>query len=129
MKSMDRQIDIQKKMIQMKSELDYLSGFEDLILTILYRIDGIPILTQYGGQISSEILSLSSWIKDIITKISHELREGIDNVTYHKNDYPIIFNAAGRSAILVAVLDPLANLGMLSMETARISYKLKDIIN
>lgn len=110
-------------------ELEYLAEFSDVDAVILFRLDGKVLNASYSSQRSQRMLVIGSWVKDIISKTMEELRNGSQSVKYDKDigekePTPVYFYRAGNSSILVTILDPRVNTGLMEIEMSRTSRLL-----
>ena len=116
------------------SEISHLFAFNDVQATLLFRLDGRVLTSQYETESSSTVLSIIKWIKEIIYKTKEELRRGARSIKYDKNigdnkTIPVYFFLAGSSSILVTILSPSANTGLMEIEMSRTAKRLGMVIN
>ncbi len=105
-------------------EIKYLADFSDVDAVILFRLDGKVLNAFYSHQRSQRLLVIGSWVKNIISKTMEELRNGSQSVKYDKDigekePTPVYFYLAGNSSILVTILDPRVNTGLMEIEMSR----------
>ncbi len=115
-------------------ELDYLVNFEDVHAVILFRLDGKVLESRYETGTSQDLLIVTSWVKNIISKTTEELRRGSRSVKYEKEisikkTITVYFYRAGNSSILVTFLRARANTGLMEIEMNRTSKRLGLIID
>ena len=116
------------------SELTYLSEYEDVIAILLFRLDGQVLKTRHPEKFSKNLLIISSWVKNIISKTMEELQSGSRSIKYNKMIteriiVPVYFYLAGRSSILVIVLQSKANTGLMEIEMSRSAKRIGLIID
>ena len=116
------------------SEIRHLFVFDAVDATLLFRLDWRVLTSQYETESSSTILSIIKWIKDIIYKTKEELRRGARSIRYDKHiggnkTIPVYFYCVGNSAILVTILSPTANTGLMEIEMSRTAKRLGMIID
>ena len=114
---------------EIDSEFDYLMNFEDITVSFLYRIDGLNLSTHFSKQPTVNLLPIITWTKSVIGKISSELSTGFSSIKYSNQGQCIYFYRAGKTAILVAILSPYANLGLMEMEINRVATRVGKIID
>ncbi|MHA1330016.1 MAG: hypothetical protein ACTSR2_02955 [Candidatus Hodarchaeales archaeon] len=119
---------VQKAIKDLNREISYLNTFSDILVVILYRIDGLLIKSSYPKKPSHNLLSILLWISKTISKINQELKRNIDSIKYLNNGIPVFFYKAGESAILATVVDPYSNYGLLQMELAKTADNIGKII-
>ncbi|WP_455143699.1 hypothetical protein [Candidatus Hodarchaeum mangrovi] len=115
-------------------ELSYLSEYEDVIAILLFRLDGQVLKTRHPEKFSPNLLIISSWVKSIISKTMEELQSGSRSIKYNKMitesiRVPVYFYLAGRSSILVIVLQSKANTGLMEIEMSRSAKRIGLIID
>ncbi len=116
------------------NEIHHLFTFNDVQATILFRLDGRVLASQYETESSTAILSIIKWIKDIISKTKEELKRGARSIKYDKRigintTIPVYFFRVGKSSILVTILTPRANTGLMEIEISRTAKRLGLIID
>ena len=116
------------------SEIQHLFTFNDVMATLLFRLDGRVLTSQYETESSSTILSIIKSIKDIIYKTKEELSRGARSIKYDKrtgknNTIPVYFYRVGNSSILVTILSTRANTGLMEIEMSRTARRLGMIID
>jgi len=116
------------------SELSYLSEYEDVIAILLFRLDGQVLKTRHPEKFSPNLLIISIWVKNIISKTMEELQSGSRSIKYNKMitesiTVPVYFYLAGRSSILVTVLQSKANTGLMEIEMSRCAKRIGLIID
>jgi predicted regulator of Ras-like GTPase activity (Roadblock/LC7/MglB family) len=115
-------------------EIEYLANFSDVDATLLFRLDGKVLNAFYGHQSSQRLLIIIDWVKDIISKTMEQLRNGSQSVKYDKDigekePTPVYFYRAGNSSILVTILDPRVNTGLMEIEMSRTARLLGWVID
>ncbi|MFX1505447.1 MAG: hypothetical protein ACFFDC_04950 [Promethearchaeota archaeon] len=115
-------------------EIEHLSKFDDVKAVLLFRVDGRVLESQYKEEASETVLIVVSWVRNIISKTTEELQRGSRSVKYDKEinlkmTIPVYFYLAGRSSILVTLLDSKANSGLMEIEMSRTAKRLGWIID
>ena len=115
-------------------EIEHLAKFDDAKAVLLFRMDGWVLESQYKEEVSETVLIVVSWVRNIISKTTEELQRGSRSVKYDKEinpkmTIPVYFYLAGRSSILVTLLDSKANSGLMEIEMSRTAKRLGWIID
>jgi predicted regulator of Ras-like GTPase activity (Roadblock/LC7/MglB family) len=115
-------------------EIEHLAKFDDVKAVLLFRVDGRVLESQYKEEISETVLIVVSWVRNIISKTTEELQRGSRSVKYDKEinpkvTIPVYFYLAGRSSILVTLLNSKANSGLMEIEMSRTAKRLGWIID
>ncbi|UCG90627.1 MAG: hypothetical protein JSU57_02545 [Candidatus Heimdallarchaeota archaeon] len=115
-------------------ELTYLADFADVQAVILFRLDGKVIKSQYRSEASQNLLIIIKWVKNIISKTMEELQAGSQSIKYdkeikEKEAIPVYFFCAGKTSIVVTILTPIANTGLMEIEMSRNARRLGEIID
>jgi predicted regulator of Ras-like GTPase activity (Roadblock/LC7/MglB family) len=115
-------------------EIEHLAKFDDVHAVLLFRVDGRVLESQYKEDASETTLIVVSWVRNIISKTTDELQRGSRSVKYDKEinprmTIPVYFYLAGRSSILVTLLDSKANSGLMEIEISRTAKRLGWIID
>ncbi|MFX1515008.1 MAG: hypothetical protein ACFFC6_01780 [Promethearchaeota archaeon] len=115
-------------------ELRHLAEFDDVQAVLLFRVDGRVLESLYQEELSETVLIVVGWVRNIISKTTEELQRGSRSVKYDKEinpklRIPVYFYLAGRSSILVTLLDSKANSGLMEIEMSRTAKRLGWIID
>ncbi|MFX0122305.1 MAG: hypothetical protein ACFFAE_01615 [Candidatus Hodarchaeota archaeon] len=115
-------------------ELGHLAEFDDVHAVLLFRADGRVLESKHQEEASETVLIVVSWVRNIISKTTKELQRGSRSVKYDKEinpklTIPVYFYLAGRSSILVTLLDSKANSGLMEIEMSRTAKRLGWIID
>ncbi|MFX0208398.1 MAG: hypothetical protein ACFFDT_20615 [Candidatus Hodarchaeota archaeon] len=127
-------IDLSAVIASIDRELSYLADFADVQAVILFRLDGKVIKSQYRSEASQNLLIVIKWVKDIISKTMEELQAGSRSIKYdkeinEKEAIPVYFYCAGKTSIVVTILSPIANTGLMEIEMSRNARRLGEIID
>ena len=127
-------IDLSIPISSINKELKYLADFIDVQAVILFRLDGQVLEALYCNEASQDLLNVISWVKNIITKTMEELQRGSRSVKYdkvinEKDSIPVFFYCAGKTSILVTILTPVANTGLMEIEMSRSARRIGWIID
>lgn len=127
-------IDLSSVISSIDKELAHLAEFNDVQAVILFRLDGQVLEARYCNKASQDLLNVISWVKNIITKTMEELQRGSRSVKYdkvinEKESIPVFFYCAGRTSIVVTILTPVANTGLMEIEMSRSARRLGWIID
>jgi len=115
-----------KQRFQVIEELiDDLVTLEGIHGVILFRIDGLVLLTHFSVEVNQNLLEITSWINNIVQKVSLELREDIQGISYAKPEYNVFFYKCGDSGILSCIVDSYANHGLLAIEMDKVAFRIK----
>ena len=115
-------------------EIAYMAEFSDVQAIILFRLDGKVLKNRYRTEDSQNLLIVISWVKNIISKTMEELQNGSRSVKYDKEisdleAIPVYFFCAGKTSIVVVILTPVANTGLMEIEMSRSSRRIGWIID
>ncbi|MFW9778495.1 MAG: hypothetical protein ACFFE8_06535 [Candidatus Heimdallarchaeota archaeon] len=115
-------------------QIEYLAQFSDVDAALLFRLDGKVLHAFYSHQRSQRLLIIIAWVKKIITRTMEQLQNGSQSVKYDKDigekePTPVYFYRAGNSSILVSILDPRVNTGLMEIEMSRSARLLGWIID
>lgn len=116
-------------LLKIDDELQNLTSFELVKGALLFKIDGQLIQSSFRDTNLNSLINVVSWIKNIIFKVSLELRNQLYRIAYSRENEHIYFYKVGSSAILACILDKFANVGLLSIEMDRIAYKISEIVH
>ncbi|MHA2237581.1 MAG: hypothetical protein ACXAB2_04320 [Candidatus Hodarchaeales archaeon] len=125
---------LSKAIASIHDEMKHLFNFQDVLGTLLFRLDGRVITSFYETGTSSSILSILKWVKNIVSKTKLELRYGAKSIKYdrqirEKESIPVYFYRTGASSILVVMLNSRANTGLMEIEMSRTAKRLGMIID
>jgi predicted regulator of Ras-like GTPase activity (Roadblock/LC7/MglB family) len=117
-----------------EKELEHLDRFVDVHAIILFRLDGQVLKSSYSDRGSPKLITAISWVKNIISKTTEELKRGSKSVKYDKEvnpgeNMPVYFYRVGNSSFLVTFLDSKANTGLMEIEMSRTAKRLGWIID
>jgi predicted regulator of Ras-like GTPase activity (Roadblock/LC7/MglB family) len=117
-----------------EKELEHLDEFVDVHAIILFRLDGQVLKYRYSDRGSPKIITVISWVKNIISKTMEELKRGSKSVKYDKEinpgeTMPVYFYRVGNSSFLVTFLDSKTNTGLMEIEMSRTAKRLGWIID
>lgn len=117
-----------------EKELEHLDEFVDVHAIILFRLDGQVLKSRYSDRGSPKLITVISWVKNIISKTMEELKRGSKSVKYDKEinpgkSMPVYFYRVGNSSFLVTFLDSKTNTGLMEIEMSRTAKRLGWIID
>lgn len=107
------------------NDLAYLEGIYSVML---FRIDALLIHLKISTDFTQELIEIIIWLKNIIEKVSVELQEDIEGISYAKENFSVYFYKVGNAGILSVIVDSYANKGLLSIEMDKVASLLKDLI-
>ena len=113
---------------QICEELENLIAFEGVAAVLLLRIDGLVLQSIWPDEVTSELLPLAHWIRQIIAKVSEELQEHTPHVRYDRPPYTISFFKSGNAGILCGVFYEGANTTLLNIELNRTAEIFQGIL-
>ena len=113
---------------KINDEIKNLASFELIKGVFLFKIDGQLVQSSFKDIDVNALVNVVSWIKNIIFKVSLELRNQLYRIAYSRENEHIYFYKVGSSAILACILDKFANVGLLAIEMDRIAYKINELL-
>jgi len=127
-------VNLSSVIISIDKELRHLAGFDDVQAVVLFRLDGRVLDSHYQNFESQDLLIVIGWVRNIISKTTEELQRGSRSVKYDKEinpkfRIPVYFYCAGKSSILVTILNSKANSGLMEIEMSRTAKRLGWIID
>lgn len=98
--------------------MDELSDVEGVIGCILYRVDGVPIITRSDNQ--KKIMEVLLWLEDNIGSVLDNIKEKrVSSTTFDVQNQKVVVKPVSNSIVLVVVLIAKAHLQLLSIEITR----------
>ena len=114
-----------KQMELLINDLAYLEGIYG---AMLFRMDALLIHLKISVDFTQELIEVIIWLKNIIEKVSIELQEDIEGISYAKENFSVYFYKVGNAGILSVIVDSYANKGLLSIEMDKVATLVKDLI-
>lgn len=117
------------KLFDIFDDMENLVSYEEIRGAILYRIDGLLVKSIISGKPSYSLLSLTSWIKNTIARVSKQLDKEVSKVSYTKSPFHIFFYRAGTTGIVACILDENSNTGLLQIEIDRVAQIAGEVLS
>jgi len=104
--------------------MDELFSLEDVITVLLVRTDGVVLhskISHGGPKLSDpELIKSLEWVVSAVPSVVREMRKkNLRKVIYDLESSMIVFYNCGSQILLIALLEPMANLGLLLIELSR----------
>lgn len=110
--------------------MEELYNLEDVITVLLVRIDGV-VLYSYtpSGVPDPELIKSLEWVVSVVPSVIREMRKkNLRKVIYDLESSMIVFYSSGPQILLITLLEPLANLGLLLIELSRTAKIIGELI-
>jgi len=111
---------------EVKRLIANLATLEGIYGVILFRIDALLLHLNISTKLDQKLLKLIVWLKNIILKVSKELQESIEGISYTKEEFSVYFYKVGNAGILSIIVDSYANKGLLSIEMDKHALMIED---
>ena len=103
---------------------------EDVITVLLVRTDGVVLYSYTPSEVSDpELIKSLKWIVSVVPSVVREMRKkNLKKVIYDLESSMIVFYSCGPQILLIALLEPTANLGLLLIELSRTATIIEELI-
>ena len=110
--------------------MDELYSLEDVITVLLVRTDGVVLHSNIpSGLPDPELIKSLEWVVSVVPSVVREMRKkNLRKVIYDLESSMIVFYSCGPQSLLIALLEPMANLGLLLIELSRTSKIIGELI-
>jgi len=117
--------------VTITSIFDDLYSLKDINTVLLVRTDGVVLLSNIPNKSpDSELIKSLEWIVSVVPSVSREMRKkNLKKVIYDLESAIIIFYSCSSQIVLIALTDPTANLGLLTIELSRTAKIIGEVIN
>lgn len=110
--------------------MDELYSLEDINTVLLVRTDGEVLRSNIPSEsINPDLIKSLEWVVSVVPSVTREMqRKNLRKVIYDLESSMIVFYNCGLQTLLVAFLEPTANLGLLLIELSRTAKIIRDMI-